>query len=54
VVLMSVVLLAVDHRSSRLDGSRSVLAVIVYPIQLMVSLPVEMTEQMFETVISYT
>lgn len=47
-------MLAIDHRSSRLDGSRSILAVIVYPIQLLVSLPVEMTEQAYETVISYT
>lgn len=53
-VLLSVVLLAVDHRSSRLDNVRSVLSVIVYPIQLLVSLPVELTEQVYETVISYS
>ena len=52
-VLVSVVLLAVDHRSSRLDGSRSVLAVLVYPIQLLVSKPVEVVEQIYETAISY-
>jgi len=52
-VLVSVVLLAVDHRSSRMDGSRSVLAILVYPIQVLVSLPVEVAEQAYETVISY-
>jgi len=51
---VSIVLLAVEHRSSRLDGSRSILSILVYPIQLLVSLPVEMTEQMYETVVSYT
>lgn len=53
-VLVSVVLLAVDHRSSRLDNTRSILSVIVYPIQLFVSVPVEMTDQLYETVVSYS
>ena len=47
-------LLAVDHRSSRLDNSRSFLSVIVYPIQLLVSLPVQIAEQTYEAVISYS
>ena len=46
--------LAVDHRSSRLDNSRSFLSVIVYPIQLLVNSPVEVTEQAYETFISYS
>ncbi len=52
--MVSVVLLAVDHRSSRLDNTRSILSVIVYPIQLLVSFPFEVVEQFSETVISYT
>lgn len=54
VVLISVVLLAVDHRSSRMDNTRSVLSVLVYPIQRLVSLPVEIVEQIHETVVSYS
>lgn len=53
-VLISVVLLAVDHRSSRLDKTRSVLSVLVYPIQLLVSFPVELAEETYQTVVSYT
>lgn len=47
-------MLAVDYRSSRLDSIRSVLSVIVYPIQLLVSLPIEMTVAGYETIISYS
>ncbi len=36
-----------------MDDSRSVLAVIVYPVQLLVSIPVDMTEKLYESVISY-
>ena len=53
-VLISVVLLAVDHRSSRLDNSRSFLSILIYPIQLLVSLPVEMAEETYEMVVSYS
>jgi len=53
VVLVSVLFLAIDHRSSRMDNTRSILAVLIYPIQLAVSFPVEMAEQAYNTVISY-
>jgi len=52
-VLISVVLLAIDHRSSRMDNTRSFLSIIIYPVQLLVSLPVEMVEQTYEMVSSY-
>ena len=53
-VLLSVILLAVEHRSSRLNKTRSVLSVLVYPIQLLVSLPVELSEDAYESVVSYS
>jgi len=52
--VVSIVLIAVDHRSSRLNKTRSILSVIVYPIQLAVSFPVEMAEQFYETMVSYS
>ncbi len=52
-VLCSVVLLAVDYRGSKLDNIRSALSIITYPIQLMVSLPVELSEDAYNAVVSY-
>lgn len=46
-------MLAVDHRSSRLNNARSVLSVLIYPIQLLVSFPVEFAEKTHATIISY-
>jgi rod shape-determining protein MreC len=46
--------LALEHRSSRLDKTRSLLSVFVYPIQLLVSLPLELSEDLFNTAISYS
>lgn len=37
-----------------MDKARSLLSVLVYPIQLLVSLPVELTEELFDTAISYS
>ena len=53
-VLISVFLLAVEHRSSRMDNTRSILSILVYPIQMLVSFPVEMAEQAYDTAISYS
>ncbi len=53
VVLISVFLLAVEHRSSRMDNTRSILSVLIYPIQMMVSFPVELAEQAYNSVVSY-
>lgn len=52
-VLISVILLAVEHRSSRLDKTRSILSMLIYPIQLLVSLPAELTDNVFNSAISY-
>ncbi len=54
VVLLSVVLLAIDHRSSKMDNTRSILSVLIYPVQRLVSLPVEWGEQLKNTVVSYS
>ncbi len=54
VVLVSVLLLAIDHRSSRLDNTRSIISVLIYPIQVAVSFPLEMGEQLYDTMISYS
>lgn len=50
---MSVVLLVVDYRSSWLDSTRSIISIFVYPLQLLVSFPVEMSEQLAEMAISH-
>jgi len=47
-------MLTVDYRSSRLDSVRSILSVLVYPVQWLVSFPVEMVEQAYQSVVSYT
>ncbi len=52
-VLVSVALLAIDHRSSRLDNTRSILSVLVYPIQVAVNFPIQMSEELYDTVVSY-
>ncbi len=53
-VLIAIVLLAVDHRSSRMDNTRSLLSVLIYPVQLLVNMPVELAQDTYSTVISYT
>lgn len=39
-VIISVILMAVDHRQQHLDTIRSALSVVIYPIQYLVNLPV--------------
>jgi rod shape-determining protein MreC len=53
VVLVSVLLLAVEHRSSRMDNTRSILSILIYPIQMLVSFPVETAEQAYDSIVSY-
>ncbi len=50
---MSVALLVIEQRDRKLDGLRSVLSVIVFPIQYLVSLPTDITTNLFESGISY-
>jgi rod shape-determining protein MreC len=52
-VLLSVILLAADQKNSRLGGLRAVLSVVVHPIELLISLPVQVTEQTLSYFISY-
>ncbi len=52
-MLLSVILLAVDQRSTRLGGVRAALSVIVYPLELLVNLPIQLTEQTLSYFISY-
>lgn len=52
-MLFSVLLLAIERQSSRLEGIRAFLSVLVYPIQSLVSLPIEVTDQTFQLFISY-
>ncbi len=42
-----------DHRDSKMDQPRSIISVMVYPLQLLVSLPVELVKDGFNTVMSY-
>lgn len=52
-MLLSISLLVIERQSTRLEGIRSFLSVIVYPIQSLVSLPLEVTDQTFQFFISY-
>ncbi len=47
-LLISIALLTLDHRSSRIDNTRSILSIITYPIQVIVSFPIEFFEQVTE------
>ncbi len=42
-----------DYKSSRLEGVRSLLSVVVHPIQQLVSLPMAITNQTFQLFVSY-
>jgi len=53
-VLLSVLLLAIERQSSRLDSIRAFLSVVVYPIQSIVSLPLSVTNQTFQLLVSYS
>lgn len=53
-VLLSLILLAVDMQGPRLNSVRALLSVIVYPIQSLVSLPLEVTDQTFQLFVSYS
>jgi len=52
-VLLSILLLAVERQSSRLDSVRAFLSVVVYPLQSLVSLPLDVTEQTVQLFASY-
>ena len=52
-MLLSISLLTIERQSERLEGVRSFLSVIVYPIQSLVSLPLDLTDQTFQLFVSY-
>ena len=47
-------LLAAEHHSSRLEQSRSLLSILIYPIQLLVSVPTKMIEQTYHSITTYS
>lgn len=53
VVLMSIAMLTVDYRSSRLEPLRAMLSFVVYPVQALGSLPVDTVEAAVENLVSY-
>ncbi|MEN8258996.1 MAG: rod shape-determining protein MreC, partial [Pseudomonadota bacterium] len=53
-VLASVALITMEQRNNHLDALRSVLSVIVYPVQFVASLPVEVRYTLVESVKSYS
>jgi len=46
-------MLAIEQHSQRLQGLRSALSVLVYPIQYLVSLPADISEQLITSIVSY-
>lgn len=52
-VILSVALLISDQQGNGLKNVRATLSILVYPLQLLVSLPVDMGESMSDTFVSY-
>lgn len=53
-MVLSVVLLVLDQRTTQLRGVRALLSVLVYPVQSLVNLPLQLAEQTFKYSISYS
>ncbi len=51
-VLLSIVLMTVDHRKNHLESVRSFLSTLVYPLQYVVNMPVAATHWLSESVVS--
>lgn len=51
-VLLSIVLMTVDHRQQHLEAVRSVLSSLVYPLQYVVNLPVAMTHSLSDSLVT--
>ncbi len=51
---MSVIFLALEHRSSILDKTRSALSTLTYPIQRLVSLPLDIFDDAYDVIITYS
>ncbi len=52
-VFLAVVLLVADQRGAGLKSVRSVLSLVVYPVQFLVSFPVDVVDYLSETFVSY-
>ncbi len=52
-VILAVALLISDQQGNGLKNVRATLSILVYPLQLLVSLPVDMGESMSDTFVSY-
>ncbi|HKK16056.1 MAG TPA: rod shape-determining protein MreC [Gammaproteobacteria bacterium] len=53
-ILVSVVLMTVDHRQSHLESIRSALSVLIYPVQYIVNLPVEASRWASDTLVTHS
>lgn len=53
VVFLSLVMLATEQRSHSLDGLRSFISVVVYPVQYLVGIPDLLSNQVFGSIASY-
>lgn len=51
-VLISIVLMTVDHKQKHLESVRSVLLTVVYPLQYVVNIPVAATHWLSENVVT--
>ena len=54
VVLISVIFLAIEQQTTRLNNFRAVLSVVVHPIMSLASLPLQASEQTLKHLASYT
>ncbi len=46
-------MLAIEHRSTRLDKTRSILSTLTYPLQRLVSLPIDIIDDAYDVVVTY-
>lgn len=53
VVLISILFLTLEQHSSRLQGLRATLSVVVFPIHFLVNFPTSLRKQVVNTVVSY-
>ena len=51
--MISVILLVFEHRSTQLDKPRSVLSTLTYPLQRIVSLPIDIVDDAYDVVVTY-
>lgn len=52
-ILVSIVLMTVDHKQNHLESVRSALSVIIYPVQYIVNIPANITGWMSESIVTH-